>query len=297
MNFRIHGTVNKTIRAANANGFLCYIKLNSKAICDNNTTTQINIGPSITNIPTFSFKNLTSLTKINVSPENQQYCDINGILYSKDKTYLLKLPRKNPTMILELPQSFAYCMMNSIETAENVIVIKMPTYYTSYVNKMYNLTPEAFPNLMAILVPAENTDYYLIDGVVYSHDMTKLCWYPAKKISSSFTIPDSVKVIAKNAFLNVEYLDNLNLTSNIEEIDVKNFSGCQITSINNITTREEYINWDPSIKSLFQKYLHVFEDLPISISLVEQEVQYAVDNYIEEGMKDIEKLMHYTIWP
>ncbi|HOQ37473.1 MAG TPA: leucine-rich repeat protein [Acetivibrio sp.] len=274
-----------------ANGVSYHIsKLHWGAIGWNKTTTEINIGPNIVDIEPGSFKQLESLKRINVSPENEKYCDINGILYNKEKTFLIRYPQKNDTGVLELPDTFTYCYLNAIENAEKVKALKIPASYTGeWKNDKDLLKPESFPNLMAIRVSPENPYFTSHEGVLYSRDMTTLYWYPPKNIHSSFTIPDSVKKIEMNAFLNAERLRNLDLTSNIENISY-NFEGCNLTSINNITTREEYINWDPSVKSVFQKYLHYFEDQPISISLVEQEVQYAVDNYIEEGMNDYEKI-------
>jgi len=265
-------------------------KISWGAIGWNDTIVEINIGSNITDIESGSFTKLTALEKINVSPENKKYCDINGILYNKDKTFIIRYPQKNETKILELPNTFTYCYINAIEKAENVVGLKIPASYTgkSRTDKDV-LKPDFFPNLMTIVVSPENAYFSSEAGILYSRDKTILYWYPPKYIHFSFTIPDSVKSIAMDAFKNAENLRNLNLTSNIESIGY-NFEGCNLTSINNITTREEYINWDPSVKSVFQENLHYFEDQPFSISLVEQEVQYAVDNYIKNGMNDYEKL-------
>jgi len=266
-------------------------KVNGGAIRGDDTTTEINIGSNITDLGIGPFSDLTSLEKFNVSTQNEKYCDINGILYNKEKTTLVRFPQKNATKILELPDTFTYSIIHGIENAENVIALKIPASYTG-IDRFDKdiLKPASFPNLMTIVVSTENTYLSSQDGVLYNHDKTTLYWYPPKKVSTSFTIPDSVKTIESDAFLNALYLKNLNLTSNIENINTSNFWGCSLTSINNITTREEYINSDPSEKSGFQKFLHFFEDQPISISLVEEEVQYAVDNYIEEGMNDFEKI-------
>lgn len=265
-------------------------KISWGAIGWNDTIVEINIGSNITDIESGSFTKLTALEKINVSSGNKKYCDINGILYNKEKTFLIRYPQKNETKILELPNTFTYCYINAIEKAENVVGLKIPASYTgkSRTDKD-KLEPKFFPNLMTITVSPENAYFLAEEGVLYSKDKTTLYWYPPKKPSSSFTIPDSVKTIAMDAFMNAENLKNLNLTSKIQSIS-KNFEGCKLTSINNIKTRKEFINWNPSIKSIFQKHLHYFEDQPFSISLVEQEVQYAVDTYIKKGMNDYEKL-------
>ncbi|HOM01377.1 MAG TPA: leucine-rich repeat protein [Acetivibrio sp.] len=266
-------------------------KVDWYAIRDNKAITEINIGPNIVDVGLSPFANLKSLQKINVSPENEYYCDVNGVLYNKQKKVLIKYPMNSPNKVLNLPDSFLYCAsVSSIEKAEKVELLRISAKY--YIYPLSNgvlLEPEKFPNLKLIVVSPENTKLTAEEGVLYSHDMTTLYWYPPKKESSSFTIPDSVKTIESKAFSNAIYLENLNLTPYIEKIKCS-FDGCNITSINNIKTREEYINWDPAIKSVFQKHIAVLENLPFSISLVEQEVEYAVDSYIKEGMKDCEKV-------
>lgn len=256
----------------------------------NNTITQINIGSNITSIDNAPFVNMTSLINIEVADQNQNYCDINGVLYDKAKTKLMRFPQMNAAEVLEFPDTFVECNINALENCTNVHILKIPASYTERTSSTgETIDGTAFPNLTTIEVMQGNTIFSSEEGVLYNYDKTTLVWYPCKKSATSFTFPNSVTAIQYRAFQNVAYLQNLNLTPNIEIID-DSFLGCNITSINNITTRQQYLNWDPTIKAIFQANLNAFGAQPFTISLVDQEVQYAVDNYIEDGMNDYQKI-------
>lgn len=268
----------------------CITKIPWDGLSWNNAITKIDISSNITFIDNSPFAGMTSLKSIQVSSDNINYCDINGVLYDKAKTKLMRFPQMNPTGVLELPDTFIECNIDALESCKNVHILKIPVSYTGKTSAMGDsLKVDSFPNLAAIEVLYGNTTFSSEEGVLYNYDKTALYWYPCKKSSTDFTIPYSVESIAFNAFKNAVNLQNINLTSNIKTLNYC-LSGCKLKSINNITTREEYINWDPSTKAVFQKNLDVFGVQPFLISLVEQEVQYAVDNYIKDDMNDYQKI-------
>jgi hypothetical protein len=202
----------------------------------------------------------------------------------------MRFPQMNAAEVLEFPNTFVECNINALETCTNVHILKIPASYTGTASSVgETIDPSSFPNLTTIEVMQGNTTYSYEDGVLYNYDKTTLEWYPCKKSATSFTFPNSVTKIQYLAFVNVAYLQNLDLTPYIQIIDDA-FMGCNISSINNITTRQQYINWNPTIKSIFQDNLNAFGSLPFTVSLVDQEVQYAVDNYIEDGMNDYQKI-------
>ena len=60
------------------------------ANCD--SLTEITIPDSVTSLAGTAFLGCASLNHINVSPNNPSYCSIDGVLYSKDGTKLLRFP-------------------------------------------------------------------------------------------------------------------------------------------------------------------------------------------------------------
>ncbi len=63
------------------------------------------IPESVTFIDGDPFFRCPSLTKITVAPGNACYCDIDGILYNKDKTKLIVYPEGNPAETYTVPDS------------------------------------------------------------------------------------------------------------------------------------------------------------------------------------------------
>lgn len=85
-------------------------------------------------------------------------------------------------------------------------------------------------NCSQIFVPAENPYYKTIDGVLFNKDETKLVCYPAKKEATSYTVPDTVKVIGERAFSMCSHLEELILPQNgsLKEIQEWAFYACEI---------------------------------------------------------------------
>ena len=76
--------------------------------------------------------------------------------------------------------------------------------------------------LKEIKVAADNPAYCTEDGVIYTKDMTKLLCYPMRKEGSSFTVPDSVKIIGNAAFYDTS-LSNISLPAGAEEVGYFSF--------------------------------------------------------------------------
>ena len=73
--------------------------------------TTVTIGSGVTSIGSHVFQMCPSLVEIIVSPENAAYCSVDGILFSKDMTSIVKYP---PT------KTGDYVIPNSVTTIENV---------------------------------------------------------------------------------------------------------------------------------------------------------------------------------
>ena len=80
----------------------------------------------------------------------------------------------------------------------------------------------------------------------------------------------------------MESLKNISFTKTHVKKASSVFNGTELTSINNVTTREEYNALDKDIKSTIQDYIPALEGQPIITSLVEQEVDYAIATYLDE---------------
>ena len=67
--------------------------------------TSITIPSSVTNIGSCAFGTCSSLISINVSDNNKYYCDVDGVLFNKDKTEIIKFPGKKEGTNYKIPNS------------------------------------------------------------------------------------------------------------------------------------------------------------------------------------------------
>lgn len=80
--------------------------------------------------------------------------------------------------------------------------------------------------LTNIYVDKNNAFYVDIDGVLYTKNQEKIICYPANKEATSFTIPQGVKVIEKNAFSRCINLIDVVIPNGVTEIKYDAFIGC-----------------------------------------------------------------------
>lgn len=63
-----------------------------------------------------------------------------------------------------------------------------------------------------------NSNFAVVDGVLFSADLSTLLCYPSGKLDKNYTINSQVKIIGKYAFANTQNLANLTIGENVEEI-------------------------------------------------------------------------------
>ena len=84
----------------------------------------------------------------------------------------------------------------------------------------------ACTSLTVINVDIDNTEYSSQDGVLYNKGKTALIQYPARKMSNTFNIPNSVTGIASGAFTGCTSLTSITIPNNITIIGGSAFSNC-----------------------------------------------------------------------
>ncbi|MBP5346038.1 MAG: leucine-rich repeat domain-containing protein [Bacteroidales bacterium] len=111
---------------------------------------SIDIPASITKIEDRTFRDCRSLTRINVDNENLHYLDIDGVLYSKDKTTLLCFPAGNSIVKYNIPTGVASIGNNAFYYCKSLTSIEIPNSVTSIGNYAFGgctgLTSIDIPN-------------------------------------------------------------------------------------------------------------------------------------------------------
>ncbi|MBR5168435.1 MAG: leucine-rich repeat protein, partial [Salinivirgaceae bacterium] len=103
---------------------------------------------------------------------------------------------------------------------------------------------EACSKLTEINVENDNTAYSSVDGVLFNKDTTTLICYPAEKTGTTYTIPNLVTSIGRNAFEGCSKLTTVTIPNSVTSIGYYAFSGCsslaEVTIPNSVTSIGEY---------------------------------------------------------
>ncbi len=95
-------------------------------------------------------------------------------------------------------------------------------------NRISNIKSQAFDgcsNLAEFTIKNGNQTYHVKDGVLFSKNSRTLILYPQGK-AGSYTIPDSVNVIAESAFAGASKLTTIKFSKNTKSIGERAFSNC-----------------------------------------------------------------------
>ena len=178
--------------------------------------THITIPDSVTRIWQSVFNHCRHLTSIEVSEGNTAYSSIEGVLFSKDATYLIRYPENKDCSKYIIPDSVTGIGNDAFNGCMSLTSITIPTNVTNIgFNAFYRCT-----SLTSITIPDSVTR---IDNGVFL-GCTSL---------TSITIPDSVTIIGDNAFRRCTSLTSITIPNSVTEIFGGAFAHC--TSLTSIT--------------------------------------------------------------
>ncbi len=213
--------------------------------------TSITIPASVTSIGSSAFFSCDNLASITVDSANANYCDINGVLFTKDTTTLIKYPAAKLDTSYVIPAGVTSVGSNAFLESTNLTSVTLPDGMLSIAGlafqNCYNLTSITIPasvtsigsgafvrcrSMTAITVDAGNANYCDIDGVLFTKDKTTLHTYPAGKTANSYVIPAGVVSIGNNAFDNCTKLTSVTIPVSVTSIGNNAFYNCSnLTSI------------------------------------------------------------------
>ena len=194
------------------------IDMNNDAFVDCPDLVSVSIPASMTNIHSYSFLNCPNLTSITVAEGNENYCSIDGVVYSKDVTQLVRFPAGKDSVTI--PESVTYIHPDAFcSNCDLLTEIFIPV---NVENVSWDLFRELY-NLVNVMVDENNPYFCSVDGVVYSKDMTKLVYCPATKVS--IEIPETVTTIAHGSFWNGQ-LTSIVIPQSVTAIEQDAFANC-----------------------------------------------------------------------
>lgn len=169
--------------------------------------TSVRLSDKVTSIGDYAFNSCSSLTEIIVDAENPEYSTVNGILYDKDKSTLIRCPGGT---------------LGSVDILNSVTSIKEGFNGCAAVTEIRipegisNIEAGAFndcTSLMTIRIP---------DGVVNLGE----CMFNRCKSLTSVTIGIGVTNIGEMAFSDCESLKSIRIPDNVTTISDDAFKGC-----------------------------------------------------------------------
>lgn len=80
--------------------------------------------------------------------------------------------------------------------------------------------------LTSVTVDAANPYYTSVDGILFNNDITQIVYYPSGKQDTSYTLPETVKVIGASVFYRKDALETIVIGYNVETIGSRAFYQC-----------------------------------------------------------------------
>lgn len=244
---------------------------------------KIVIPNTVTNIEELAFWNCSNLKEIEMSKgvthiganafdiislaENGAFDEIDGGYYIGDclvrvnSEFSGDFVIKDGTRLLADNALRDHASLESISVPESVEIIGDCAFLQYYQEGGYE--DEFKSNLKSINVSQDNKKFCSVDGVMFNKDKTELLYYPCGKDDTTYTVPNSVKKLAKVSFASCQ-LENLYLPDTLEIIGESAFQECKIKIVE-IPESVKYIGECAFIRSGIESI-----ELPASITTIEE---------------------------
>lgn len=208
-----------------------------------------------------AFISSSKLARINVDSNNKYFTSIDGILFDKDGTRLIKYPENRDGRSYKVPNTvktidanaFIACKnLEEITIADSVEKIGDSAFYASSLQKIYlgggitNINNKPFYeawNLTSINVITENDKYESENGILFNKGKTILIKCPPVTMNGeTYEIPNTVAEIGAQAFF-TSHIKNVIIPSSVKKIGNESFYACSNLEEVNIPEGLEQIGW------------------------------------------------------
>ena len=221
---------------------------------------EFNIPENVESIAA-TFISSTKLARINVDSNNKYFKSLDGILFDKDSTRLIKYPENRNGSSYEVPNTvntidtnaFISCKnLQTIVIADSVEKIGDSAFYGSKLKTINlgggitNISNKPFYgalNLTNINVITENDKYESENGVLFNKGKTILIKYPPVIINGEvYEIPNTVVEIGPQSFYRSQ-IKNVIIPSSVKKIGSESFFQCGNLEELNLPEGLERIEW------------------------------------------------------
>ena len=187
------------------------------------------IPEGVSYIKDYVFKNYDNLENIFVNAQNEDYCDIDGVLFSlnyetKTPYSLIFYPRAKSNTTYQIPEGINNLEFAAFYECSNLINLNVPKSIESFpVVDFWDYKCWEYSNIENINVSSENETYSSVDGVLFNKDKTELILYPAGKRQANYSIPETVNEISEGAFYTANNLKSIEIPDSVVSISEEAF--------------------------------------------------------------------------
>lgn len=192
---------------------------------------NINIPPSIKEIVENNFVGCNKLQNITVDNQNLKYKSINGVLYNKSTTSLIKYPIGIKTSAFKVPASVKTIETNAFRDNHSLNHIELSSVKTIKEYAFENcrgLKNFIIPSSVSVIENCAFRSCANLTNVVFSSSKTKFkseVFAYCDKLNTVVFPPDQ-STIGSQMFKNCTGLSNLTLPASITSIEASAFQGC-----------------------------------------------------------------------
>ncbi len=207
---------------------------------------NVKIGKNVESIGEWAFHCGQHIEWITVSEENPSFKSVDGSLYTKDGTTLIKYNAGSKKTVFHIPDGVTTFSSYALDDCDDLEELSFPNsvktipYYTvsdcpnlKYISIAAGTTEiesKAFVllrSLLEISVATDNPAYQSIDGNLYTKDGSILMKYAGGKGNTTFTVPDSVVTIQASAFAYSSALEKVIIPDSVTSIESNAFYFCE----------------------------------------------------------------------
>lgn len=199
--------------------------------------TSIDVPKSVTSIGEEAF-HCTTMTAINVDDDNTTYTSVDGVLFNKTMTTLIKFPIGKDSSAYSIQTSVTSIGKLAFNSNSKLTTIVIPNGVTTIGEKAFYqcsaLTAITIPSTITSMGNYAFTKCAALKSVTMENGVTVIGLGAFDQCSSltSITIPNSVTSIGGYAFYKCSSLTSITISNSITSIGESAFSGClSLTSI------------------------------------------------------------------
>ncbi len=186
--------------------------IDAYAFYGNTNIKKITIPETVTEIGMNAFGNCSKLEEIDLSSKNENYCLVNGVLYNKDKSSIIRYPAARKDEACYIEEGVASIEAGAFSMCKNLEYVFLP-------NSLRSIGSEAFAGCI------------LLD-VEIPEQLIELESFAFANCSSlrEIVIPEAIEIVAEGTFSGCEKVTSITFLGPIKEIGYSAFANCSFVN-------------------------------------------------------------------